>query len=207
MELVHIKLLGLASVLLAVRLLLPWSNSLPDGPRKKIGDYAEAGFVACLITLVLITFVLRVSRVEGHSMNPTLQDGQLALINKLVYRFHPPHRGDIVVFQLPGEPTGYIKRVVAVPGDRIEVQNGWVRVNGLRVKEPYTEGATEGSVATTILRPRQVFVMGDNRSNSTDSRSFGPLSTDSILGKVSLILWPAADFGLVPNPGPLQMVP
>ena len=151
---------------------------------------------AVAVALVVKTFLFQAFYIPSPSMSPTLVKNDRVLVNKLAYRFHDVHRGDVVVFERPPtegaeEIKDLIKRVVALPGERISIQNGQVRINGRLLNEPYVHGLpTEATVGCGtgvvqgidtpqgLLIPKgRVFVMGDNRVNSHDGRCFGPIST------------------------------
>lgn len=152
------------------------------------------------ISFLIITFLYQPVRVEGTSMMPGLQDQERLFINKFEYHFEPIHRGDIVVFHYPRDPAkSYIKRVIAVPGDDLRIDDGQVYVNGKALSEPYVPERfrDERSYPNTVLGPHQYFVMGDHRLISSDSRDFGPVQRDLIYGKASFVYWPADDMGTV----------
>jgi signal peptidase I len=200
MEIVHYKLLGLAAFMLCIRVTLTYFDLLPPKARHTIRDYADAGAIASVVALILITFVFQVSRVEGDSMLPTLEDGQYTVVNKLIYRLHPPQRGDVIVFRAPDEPDrDYIKRVVGVPGDKIEIRSGWVIINDLKLREPYEMGRPDYSRPPEKVKPGHLFVLGDNRQNSSDSHLWGQLPIGRVRGKASLRIWPFSRFGLIPS--------
>jgi signal peptidase I len=164
-----------------------------------------------LIALVLI-FALRLTmqsfHIAGQSMEPTLHDQEYILVNKAAYLLRPPTRGDIIVFKYPLDPQeDYIKRIIAVPGDIVSVVNNMATVNGVTIKEPYIN---KDNVATPyppmqnrVVEQNEYFVMGDNRSNSSDSRQWGFVPRDNIIGKAIVIYWPLNqnNFGLLPDPG------
>lgn len=126
-----------------------------------------------------------------------MHDGQRIIVNKVVYLLHPPERGDVIVFRLPGNlGTDYIKRIVGLPGERVEVQDGVVFINGKPLEEPYVENPGFYS-GTWILGENEYFVLGDNRTNSSDSRNWGVFSGDNIVGKAWLCYWPLEDWGMV----------
>ena len=163
----------------------------------------RAGFTElCLTILVAFVlvfgfvrpFVLEAFRIPSESMVPTLEVGDRVLANKFIYRFSEPERGDIVVFESVGEGDDQklIKRVVALPGDEIEVRNGTVLVNGEEQEEPYLNRGLpfNGSYQPTEIPEGEVFVMGDNRANSADSRVFGPLPVENIEGEAFMRFWP-----------------
>lgn len=143
-------------------------------------------------------FVAEAFRIPSESMAPTLQAGDSVLVNKFVYRFTAPERGDVVLFQ-DAEDRATIKRVVGLPGDRVAVWDGVLRVNTEPRREPYVDYALADS---TFFGPEEVpeghvFVMGDNRTNSEDSRTFGPVPEEDLRGKVVFRLWPPGRAGVL----------
>ena len=166
----------------------------------------RAGFTElCLTILVAFVlvfglvrpFVLEAFRIPSESMVPTLQVGDRVLANKFIYRFTEPERGDVVVFESVGEGDDQklIKRVVGVAGDEIDVRNGILLVNGEEQREPYLNENLpfNGSYGPTEVPEGHVFVMGDNRANSADSRVFGPLPTENIEGEAFMRFWPVSE--------------
>ncbi len=155
----------------------------------------------CLILVfgVARPLVAEVFYVSSESMRPTLQAGDQVLALKFVYRFAEPHRGDLVVFESPEQGGGTtIKRLVGLPGDAIEVRDGVLSVNGEPQREPFVDyRRTDGNFFGPQRVPRaHAFVMGDNRSDSHDSRSFGAVPEENLLGKVVLRLWPVRQAGV-----------
>lgn len=137
-------------------------------------------------------------RIDGTSMNPTLENGQYLLINNLSYALDEPDRGDIIVFQHPRSDLNLIKRVIGVPGDRIQIGNKEVIVNGVILDEPYI--AAEPTYANSWEVPEgEYFVLGDNRNNSSDSHSWGFLPEENIVGKAMIIYWPPTDWAKIPH--------
>jgi signal peptidase I len=156
--------------------------------------------VAAVASVLIITFLYQPVRVEGTSMLPRLEDRDRLFINKFVYRFTAIDRGDVVVFHYPRDPEkSYIKRIIALPGDRFRVEHGRVFVNGNLVPEPYVppEYRDNRSVDEMTLPPDEYFVMGDHRSISSDSRDFGPVDRSLIYGKAIFVYWPTRDAGVV----------
>lgn len=150
---------------------------------------------ALLVAMVVKTFLLQAFYIPSESMVPTLKVHDRVLVNKLSYRLHEVKRGDVVVFeQLPTDPGGIrdlIKRVVAVEGDTVESRGDTLFVNDQPVREPFRASASIGSVVTKQTVPSgQVFVMGDNRTNSKDSRVFGTVNEDDIVGRAFVKIWP-----------------
>lgn len=139
-------------------------------------------------------------RVQGHSMMPTLEEGEYLIINKLSYYLDEPQRGDIIVLHFPRDRSReYIKRIIGLPGDMVEVADGRVSVNGVELEEPYINGAASYSSGSWRVPEGQYFVMGDNRNNSSDSRSWSYLPRADIVGKAWLIYWGVENWGLVPH--------
>ena len=156
--------------------------------------------VSAIASVLIITFLYQPVRVEGTSMLPRLEDRDRLFINKFVYRISAIERGDVVVFHYPRDPEkSYIKRVIALPGDKLRIDHGNVWVNGKRLNEPYVpeEFQDTRSVAEMKIPPGTYYMMGDHRSISSDSREFGPVERSLIYGKAVFIYWPARDAGVV----------
>ena len=157
-------------------------------------------FVSLIISAFIIVFLYQPVKVEGTSMLPGLDDQERIFINKFVYDFEPIERGDVVVFRYPRDPSkSYIKRVIAVPGDNVRIDDGQVYVNGRRLREPYVpaEFADDRSVADTVVPRGAYYLLGDHRSSSSDSRDFGPVSRRYIYGKAVFGYWPVDRMGMV----------
>jgi signal peptidase I len=162
-----------------------------------IREIAVTVVLAVVLFWFIQTFVAQTFRVEGHSMDTTLADGQHLLIDKVSPRFMPYARGDIVVLQPPASEhtdTPFIKRVIAVAGDHVELKGGKVYVNGRALDEPYVvAGATTsptGGGTSWDIDPGNVLVMGDNRPHSEDGRAFGETPIDTIVGRALVRFWP-----------------
>lgn len=152
-------------------------------------DIIETLVLAVVLFIGINSVSARV-RVDGFSMRPTLEDGEFVLVNKMSYRFGAVQRGDIIVFHFPLNPKEeLIKRVIGLPGDRVSVQNHQVYINGQMLNEPYIAQAPIYSGEWTVL-DGQLFVMGDNRNNSNDSKDWGLLPAENVVGKAILIYWP-----------------
>jgi len=136
-------------------------------------------------------------------MEPGLQDEQQILINKVVYYFHEPERGDVIILRPPPpynpEATPFIKRIIALPGDTIEVKNGAVYVNGLKLDEPYIKEPPAYNLQQKKIPENEYFVLGDNRNNANDSHNGWTVPRQNIIGKAWLSIWPPGEWGLVPN--------
>jgi signal peptidase I len=155
-----------------------------------------------VLAIIVILFLYQPVKVEGTSMMPTLDDQERIFINKFVYRFHFGRidRGDTVVFWFPGDPTkSYIKRVIGVPGDRVEVRDGAVVVNGQTLIEDYVpqEYRDQSEMHPITVGSDEYFVLGDHRSSSNDSRTWGMVPRRYIYGKAVFIYWPLEKMGLL----------
>jgi signal peptidase I len=156
--------------------------------------------ISAAVSVLIITFLYQPVRVEGTSMLPRLEDHDRLFINKFVYRISSIHRGDVVVFHYPRDPEkSYIKRVIALPGDRILIDHGRVFLNGKLLWENYVPEQYRDmrSMAEMIVPEDSYFMMGDHRSISSDSREFGPVDRDLIYGKAVFVYWPTRDAGVV----------
>ncbi len=156
--------------------------------------------VLTLVIFLLIRSVAQNFRIEGISMEPNFHDGQLLIINKLAYKLGRPSRGDVVVFHYPYKlDRDFIKRVIGLPGDTVEVRGGQVLVNGVAVHEPYRPAIGTYTAKPVTVGPGELYVLGDNRNNSSDSHSWGTLSMDLVVGKAWASYWPPQHWGLVPH--------
>lgn len=161
-------------------------------------ELVETLVPAVVIAILINLFLAQATRVYGQSMEPNLHTDQRLVIEKLSYHFHGPRRGDVVVLQLPDQSDELlIKRVVGLPGERIEIHEGRVFIDGAALDEPYLDQVTSGFLASQIVPPLHVFVLGDNRMASNDSRSFGPVPLENIMGKAWASYWPPAEIGMV----------
>jgi signal peptidase I len=163
---------------------------------------------ALMVAALVVVFIVQPVKVEGTSMLPRLHDGERIFVNKLIYydeySWAPKvDRGDIVVFWFPDDPSkSYIKRVVGLPGDTIEMRDGTVRVNGSEVSEKYLDPRLNVSPRTqppVYVRPNYYFVMGDNRDNSSDSRSWGLVPKKYVYGKALFRYWPIGSASVIPH--------
>lgn len=137
-------------------------------------------------------------RIDGSSMNPTLRDSQYLIIDNVTYFLNSPEYGDIIVFRHPRNELNLIKRVIARPGDHVEVRDGTIWVNDTPLREPYIADAPNYSGSWDVPED-SFFVLGDNRNNSSDSHSWGYLPRDNILGKAMFVYWPPGDWRQVPH--------
>lgn len=169
-------------------------------------ELVETVVLTVVIFLVIQTFIAQPYKVEQHSMETTLLPDQYVLVDKLTPRLDDYGRGDVIVFEPPpgfrGDGTPFIKRVIGLPGDTLEIRDGGVYINGVRLDEPYVRGEptdTSDSGGQWAIGAGQLFVLGDNRENSSDSRVFGTISRESVVGRAWLRYWPIEDFGLLPH--------
>jgi signal peptidase I len=173
----------------------------PPAPKRltpAISGWLRDMLISLAVSAFFIIFLYQPVKVEGTSMMPTLDDQERVFINKFVYKLERIERGDVVVFRYPRDTAkSYIKRVVAVAGDRVKIEDGMVFVNGHRVSEPYVPDAYEDvrSYPETVVPPHCYFVLGDHRNLSNDSRDFGPVDEDFIYGKAVFGYWPVAKLG------------
>ncbi len=153
-----------------------------------------------ILSVVLFVGINAVSariRVDGESMVPTLVSGEYVIVSRLSYRLGTPQRGDIIVFHFPGDPKEeYIKRVIGLPGDEVSIKNGHVYINGQILNENYLDVKINYTGAWNVPSD-QLFVLGDNRNNSSDSHDWGTVPMNYVVGKAILVYWPPLDWGLV----------
>ena len=171
--------------------------------KNEVIEWTKCILISVLIALVIKTFIFNSTKVIGSSMYPTLEENDRLFSNKIVYFIGEPKKEDIVIIEAPDDPKkDYIKRVVGVEGDKINIENGIVYLNGEALKEEYIEAdsLTETHVDNSWVIPKgYIFVLGDNRAPgaSKDSRSFGIVSADSAKGKASLRYYPWNKIGLL----------
>ncbi len=171
-------------------------------------DILEVIVFAVAIFLFLYLLVLQPHKIKGASMEPNFPNGEYLLTDKVTYRFHEPKRGDVIVFKAPtGDGEEYIKRIIGLPGERISVKNGKVYINGKLLKEDYIPEISP-TFGGQFLQENEVFtvpegnlfVLGDNRPHSSDSRSWGTITNDKITGRAWVIYWPPKNAGSVDKP-------
>jgi signal peptidase I len=183
----------------------PAKGPTPPGvatPRqiKIMKQWARDVAISIGVAWLIIAFLYQPVRVQGTSMLPRLVDQDRLFINKFAYRIGDVKRGDVVVFLYPGDHTkSYIKRVIGLPGDDVRVDHGHVFVNGEELAEPYVamKYQDDRSVPELVIPAGEVFVMGDHRNISSDSRDFGPIDKKLIYGKAAYVYWPVRDSGSV----------
>ena len=168
--------------------------------------------IETVVLTVLMFLVIRLAvqnfNIQGMSMEPTLHDQELILVDKWSYLFHAPARGDIIVFVAPPHPDqDYIKRIVALPGDTVTIRDTTVIVDGVTLSETYVDSHRQGNpyayktISNMVVPPNDYFVLGDNRMGSSDSRDWGFVPRSNIIGRAALVYWPLgqSNDGLLPN--------
>lgn len=200
---------------------LPAANGAPQETQKvewkRFGRELFETLGLALVLFVVINLLSARVRVEGFSMRPTLDNGQLILVSRVAYELSDLGRGDIVIFRPPTYPdqeesllrrlTGwpnfenyedYIKRVVGLPGETVRVENGHIYIDNLALNEPYIAAPPDYNGSWTVPEGH-VFVLGDNRNNSSDSHSWGPVPVENVVGKAVFIYWPFTDWAVIGN--------
>ena len=184
------------------------TGAAPEGHRRLRVSKGSGGLLEFLVILLVAfalvfgfvrPFVVEAFYIPSESMVPTLEVGDRVFVNKFIYRFSEPERGDIIVFESVEGDQDLIKRIVAVPGDNVALQDGALFVNGERREEPYVNQQPPDSsfFGPTTVPEGSVFVMGDNRANSRDSRFFGPVPLKNVEGEAFLSFWPPSRIGVL----------
>jgi signal peptidase I len=181
--------------------------TFPDYPaqpaKSNWGNAARELVETVLLTLVIffmIRFAIENYRIEGESMEPNFHNGQFLLVNKIQYLLQSPQRGDVVIFRYPlNEKKNFIKRVIGLPGEKVEIRAGKIFVNGVRVPEPYPFNFADYDYGPVTVGPDEYFVLGDNRPYSSDSHSWGMVPTKDLIGKAWVSYWPSDEWGVVPT--------
>jgi signal peptidase I len=178
---------------------------IPEQAHSKRKRSGFLSFVVDIFETLVLSVVLFVSvniisariRVDGDSMVPTLISGEYVVVNRMSYRLGNPHRGDIIVFHFPRNPAEeYIKRIIGLPGDVIEVMNGTVYINGQPLDESYLDVKVNYTGKWEVPQG-QLFVLGDNRNNSSDSHDWGTVPMNYVVGKAVMVYWPPPEWGLI----------
>ena len=171
--------------------------------KNELWEWLKILLIASVLSLVIRYFFFTPIIVDGKSMMPTLENRERMIVNKLSYVFGKPERFDIIVFHAP-EEKDYIKRVIGLPGEHIEYKDDTLYVDGVPYEEPYLEEYKKQLMGGTLTEPFSItvpkghlFVMGDNRRQSKDSRHIGPIPIESVLGKTTLIYWPLKEFQFI----------
>ncbi|RAW17048.1 MULTISPECIES: signal peptidase I [Paenibacillus] len=177
--------------------------------KNEIFEWLKAIVIALVLVILIRWLLFKPFVVDGPSMQPNFHTGERVIVNEILYDIREPQRGEVIVFHVPTEGRDFIKRVIAVAGDTVEVQDDTVLVNGKKVDETYIQGAIDAAEANGgtynvkdfpneqfpdgKVPEGHVFVMGDNRPNSTDSRMIGYVSLKDIVGRADVIFWPIGD--------------
>lgn len=161
------------------------------------GEVLHTALISLAIFFFVYILIVQPHRVKGESMVPNFADGELLLTEKVTYRFQEVRRGDVVVFEAPASrKVDFIKRIIGLPGDSVEIRNGSVSINDGKLIEPYETQSTDGNLKITVGE-NQYFVLGDNRMASSDSRSFGPIDKGTIKGRAWLVYWPIKKWRII----------
>jgi signal peptidase I len=173
----------------------------PSGRRwlgRALREIAETVIPAVIIALIINLFLAQATQVLGQSMEPTLHSAQRVVVEKVTYRFlHGPRHGDIIVLDMPDQTEMLIKRVVALPGETVEVRDGRAYVDGALLDEPWIRQPGGRNYGPQTIPPLHVFVLGDNRGESNDSRNFGPVPIEHVVGRAWFSYWPFDEMGFV----------
>ena len=163
-----------------------------------------------LLSVVLFFLINAVSariKIDGSSMEPSLQNGEFVIVSKLNYRFGEPERGDVVVFDFPRNITQeYIKRVIGLPGETVQIEDGVVSIDGQPLQEPY-QFEPPSYQGTWEVPEGTLFVLGDNRNNSSDSHTWGMVPLENVIGEALFVYWPPPSWGLVKDADPVSASP
>lgn len=171
-----------------------------------VRDVLETVVPAALIAILINLFLAQATRVYGQSMEPNLHTDQRLVVEKLSYNHYlqqylslsSPERGDVVVVSIPSQNDELlIKRVIGLPGDTVAIHDGQVFVNGQILDEPYLTKPTSGNYGPIVIPPLHIFVLGDNRSFSNDSRNFGSVPLDRVIGRAWFSYWPVEEIGFI----------
>jgi len=179
---------------------------MPSKALKIFLEIIEVFVLALIVALPIRFFFFQPFLVSGSSMEPNFHSGEYLLVDEITYRFREPKRGEVIVFRSPQNPMIFlIKRIIALPGETIEISEGKVKIWNLKfpqgkvLNEPYIKGPTPGNLKLT-LKKNEYFVLGDNRSHSSDSRSFGPILRKDIIGRAWLSISPSKGIHLFSSP-------
>jgi signal peptidase I len=192
-------ILGVSALLVASRIIVKRTYQIPAVVRSSIVETLDACIFAAVLSLVIITFIVQAFYIPSGSMEPTLMVNDRILVAKFLYRVEPVQRGDVIVFRYPLNPQrDFVKRVIGLPGDHVQLKEGVVYVGGNRWSEKgYTIKPDFGNYGPVVVPAQDFFVLGDNRNNSEDSRFFGYVPRENIIGKALFIYWPPQRIGFV----------
>jgi signal peptidase I len=176
----------------------PTATTTPTRGSRLLREIVETALLTAIIFLLVNAATGRF-QIDGSSMEPNLHHAERVIVDKVSYLLGQPQRGDIVVFALEGQPKDYIKRVIGLPGETIEMSGGSIYIGGQLLEEPYVLPSPGGGFPARKLGEGEYFVLGDNRGNSSDSRSFGPIRLSNVVGRAWIIYWPPTDWAIVPH--------
>ena len=166
-------------------------KDIKKGKKSMIRELLETVISAGVIAFIIITFIGQVTVVRGASMEPTLHNNERLIANKISYRFESPKRSEIIIFKPPLEiKRNYIKRIIGIPGDKIEIIKGEIYLNDNKLEENYIEYKSYEDLSAVLVPDDSFFVLGDNRSNSSDSRYWGFVPRKNVVGKAWVVFWP-----------------
>lgn len=159
--------------------------------KSQLRELLEVVVISVGIAAFLITFVVQAFYIPSKSMEPTLEPGDRILVNKFIYRFQEPQRGEVIVFKFPLDPRrDFIKRVIGLENEKVEIKEGILYIDDQQIEQPYLKETFPGSYGPYQVPPNHLFVLGDNRTNSEDSRFWGALPRENVVGKAMVIYWP-----------------
>jgi len=162
-----------------------------SGEKSELREILESVIIAIILALIIRAFIVEAFYIPSESMTPTLQVGDRILVNKFLYRFRDVQRKDLIVFKYPVDPQrDFIKRVIGLGGDEVEIISGDVFINGSPIEEDYLGGNAHGYYGPEKVPEDHYFVLGDNRNNSEDSRYWGFVPEDNIVGEAFVVYWP-----------------
>lgn len=185
-------------------------QAIPEESKSNVRRFLVDVLETLVLSLLLFAAINAVSariRVDGYSMEPNLHSGEFVIVNKLAYKFGSPEIGDVIVFHFPRDPKQeYIKRVIGLPGDQVVIEDQDVRVNDRILDEPYIAAPPiyDGSWMVT---DQSLFVLGDNRNNSSDSHDWGLVPMENVVGKAVFVYWPPTELGLIEHYEPTGQMP
>ena len=167
-------------------------NNKPVHDKGPVREIIESVAVAVVLALIIRVFLFQFFVIPSGSMEPTLTEGDMIAANKIIYRFSEPKRGDIIVFKYPLNPDrDFVKRLIGLPGEKVQIKNSTLYINGKLVTQPFLpKGLEYPDYGPITVQKDKYFMMGDNRNNSLDSRVWGEMPKENIIGKASLIYWP-----------------
>ncbi|KKS23481.1 signal peptidase I [Candidatus Giovannonibacteria bacterium RIFCSPLOWO2_01_FULL_43_160] len=175
------------------------NKKIEEGHGSAVWEFIKVVVISVAIVLPIRTYIAQPFIVSGASMEPNFHNGEYLIIDELTYELRLPERGEVVVFRYPLNPSEFfIKRVIGLPGEKVEIKNGKITINGLELAEPYLLANLETAPNVKMeLTENQYFVLGDNRPHSSDSRFWGALPKEKLMGRALVRLWPIAKAGII----------